>query len=290
MQRGWLIVNAFLKEEKFRELYQCLLDAAANVGVVLQMRTNVEVLMHLDALLEAEAPQFALFWDKDETLAWLLEAKGLRLFNPSSAIVDCDNKALTYARLIREQIPMPKTIPGPMTYARAGYRNCEFAEELGEQLGFPLVAKECYGSFGAQVYLVPTVEELKSLLQEKVSTPMIFQEFLAHTAGRDVRLYMVGETCAAAIERRNDKDFRANVAAGGTAVAYQPTKEEVALAQKACKCLKLEFGGVDILWDRAGNPLICEVNSNAHFRGIMDATGVPIAEKILSHIQNALES
>lgn len=282
---GWLIGNQFLRTENFQWLYDRLLGAAQRQNVNLVWKSNCEVLCRFSRLLQERRPDFAIFWDKDEALSWMLEAVGIRLFNPAQAIADCDNKALTYARLLAEQIPMPKTIPVPMTYARVGYTDVSFVREAGELLGFPMVVKECYGSFGAQVYRVESEEECVCLLREKGTTPMLFQEYLANTAGQDVRIYMVGGNAEAAIRRTNPHDFRANVNAGGKAESYVPTEEETALAKRACRCLNLDFGGVDILWDAKGKPLVCEVNSNAHFRGIYEASGVDIAEKILKHVK-----
>ena len=288
--KGWLLGNQFLRETRFCALYDRLLSAAERRNVALCYKTNAEVLANFPKLLESEHPDFVIFWDKDEVLAWMLESKGLRLFNSARAITDCDNKALTYARLLAAGIPTPQTIPVPVTYERVGYTDFTFLEHVGEILGFPMIVKECYGSFGAQVYLVHDLSECRKLLSEKAGTPMLFQKFLSHTAGRDVRIYMVGGEMAAAIERKNPSDFRANVAAGGQAAAYRPNTQEAAIARAACMCLHLDFGGVDLLWDERGRPLVCEVNSNAHFQGIADATGVHVEEWILDWILRAVKT
>lgn len=90
--------------------------------------------------------------------------------------------------------------------------------------------------------------------------------------GRDRRLFVVGDRVIAAIERRNEHgDFRANIEHGGVASAYFPTAQESALALAACRALGLDFGGVDLLEAEDG-PVVCEVNSNAHFAGLLSAT------------------
>ena len=82
-------------------------------------------------------------------------------------------------------------------------------------------------------------------------------------------------------------DFRANIALGGHAKAYTPTDLEAAMALKACSILKLDYAGVDILTDSDGEPLLCEVNSNAHFKGIFECTGINAADAIVAHILNS---
>ena len=38
------------------------------------------------------------------------------------------------------------------------------------------------------------------------------------------------------------------------------------------------------MFGEAGEPLLCEVNSNAHIKNILDLTGINIAEKIMAYI------
>ena len=51
---------------------------------------------------------------------------------------------------------------------------------------------------------------------------------------------------------------------------YTPTKEQEKLAIKTCQVLGLDFAGVDILFGENDEPIVCEVNSNAHFKNITD--------------------
>ena len=50
----------------------------------------------------------------------------------------------------------------------------------------------------------------------------------------------------------------------------------------------LDFAGVDVLFGRDG-PLLCEVNSNAHFKTTLECTGVNMAVEIMRHIARRLE-
>jgi glutathione synthase/RimK-type ligase-like ATP-grasp enzyme len=63
-----------------------------------------------------------------------------------------------------------------------------------------------------------------------------------------------------------------------------PTIEQCELALKCCEIIGLDFAGVDLLFGEQGEPILCEINSNAHFKNIYDCTGVNAAEAILSHI------
>lgn len=277
--KGWLVVNGFLNSNKFNEIYDWLKAAFEKRGHTIEVYTNTELASVDDIRYK---PDFVLFWDKDIPLAKRLEKIGLKLFNSSKAIENCDNKALTYIEL-ENKVPMPETIIAPMTYRNIGYNNTDFVYDAIKKLGLPLVIKECYGSFGQQVYLAESTDEALNIVRN-TREPLIFQKFIAESRGRDIRINMVGGKAVTAMMRYNESDFRANITNGGSMVPYTPDGNETALAEKVCKILELDFGGVDILFSERG-PLVCEVNSNAHFKNIYDCTGVNVADCIVEHVE-----
>lgn len=289
---GWLIVNEFLQSNKFNEIHLWLLEAAKKQGVNLSLKTNSQVLIDINVMQNniTEEIDFILFWDKDVRLASYLENMGLRLFNPAEAIATCDDKSLTHLRLMDGAVPMPRTIVAPMTYSNIGYTNLDFLKEVSERLGFPIVVKECFGSFGQQVYLVNDYNELVSKVKELEAKPILFQEFIKSSYGRDIRLQVVGDKVIASMLRYSENgDFRANLSIGGRMEVYNPTQDEIELAVNCCQVLGLDFAGVDILFGESEQPLVCEVNSNAHFKNIYDCTGVNAADWIIQHIKSNID-
>lgn len=265
---GILAVNHFLNSGKFNELHNHLITCAKNMNIDLSLKTNLEL-----ATQDVQA-DFVLFWDKDINLAKRLEKAGLPVFNSAHSIALCDDKASTYIEL-DGVVPQPKTLIAPKCFFKVDMS--EFVENAIDILGLPIVFKECFGSFGEQVYLCHSFDEIMRHISEK---PFILQEFIADSAGRDVRLEIVGGKCVSAALRENENDFRSNVTNGGTMRVYTPSEEEIATAIKACESLGLTFGGVDIL----RNGMVCEVNSNAHIINIMNSTGVDIAPLIFNEI------
>ena len=263
-----LAVNHFLKSEKFDDLHNHIIISAKNLGVDMEIKTNQE-LIFCD-----EKPDFVLFWDKDVNSARLLEKRDIQVFNGASSIALCDDKAKTYLAL-KGCVPQPETIIAPLAFTDVDYSL--FVHLAAEKLGFPLVFKECFGSFGEQVYLCKSESDVMSHINGK---PFLIQEFIKDSEGEDVRLEIVGGKCVAAMKRTNKNDFRSNITNGGNAVPYAPTKEEILLAQNACKRLGLTFGGVDIL--KGG--YVCEVNSNAHIMNLLNVTGIDVAPMIIEHI------
>ena len=270
--KGILAVNHFLISAKFRELHSHLVEAAEKENIELEVKTNLQLAM------ENPSCDFVLFWDKDINLARRLEKQGLPVFNSADSIEKCDDKARTYIEL-SGTVPQPKTLIAPKTYFKADFS--EFVDKAIEILGLPLVFKECFGSFGEQVFLCKTKEEIMNHITER---PFILQEFVVFSAGRDKRLEVVGGRVVAAMERYNENDFRSNVTNGGKMKPCEPSQAECDTAVAACEKLGLTFGGVDIL----EGGLVCEVNSNAHIINIMNCTGIDIAAEIFKEIQRNL--
>ena len=286
---GWLIVNRFLYTDKFSELYDWLIRAAAKAGSELTLLTNDRFLVSTDSgrvILpddKVPRPDYVIFWDKDIRLARALEAQGLRLYNRADAIEACDDKSLTFSRLAGS-VRMPKTFTFPFTYDHLGYNNLEFLDRLETILDYPFIIKECYGSFGAQVYLAGSRDEAISIIRNVKGRPCIAQEYIGSGRGRDIRINVVGNKCVASMLRYNDDDFRANITAGGHMKEYAPTRDQCEMALKVCRELKLDYAGVDILFGEYDEPVLCEVNSNAHFKSIFDCTGINVADAIISFI------
>lgn len=284
--KGLLIVNSFLSSAQTDETYRWLMNSAKRHGLHMEYKTNADyyALLNSNEVLPNPGEQdFILFWNKDVSLGANLEAMGYRLFNPSEAIRLCDNKSFTTAALAGI-VKMPKTFKVPMTFDTIGYTKDDFIDFLGEELSYPFVIKECWGSYGGQVYLATSKKEAFSIFSRIDGTECIACEYIHQSKGRDLRAYVVGNRVVAAMERRNDNDFRANITSGGTSHPYKITKEQEEMAITAAKALNLDFAGVDLLFLENDEPILCEVNSNAQFIGLHQATGIDITDAIIKHI------
>ena len=295
MLNGWLVVNHFLKSQKFDEIYQWLHNSAEKHDISLERHTNAEVINMLakskDCLIKNSNLDFILFWDKDVRLARLLEGYGVRLFNSADSIEICDDKYRTYTMLKNHNIKMPETIVVPMSYLAIDWNSSDVFDGLCSSLRFPVILKECFGSFGEQVYLIESPECLALKMNEIGIRPMIIQEYIESSKGRDLRLNVVGDEVVACMHRfSTNGDFRANVTNGASMEMYNPTDKQVEMAVTACKLLGLDFGGVDILFDEDESPILCEVNSNAHFKNIYDCTKINVADFTLEYIAILVEN
>lgn len=287
--KGWLVTNGFLRSQKFDELYSYFLASANTLGIDLHRYTSAELNAPVSSDFSefGERPNFVLFWDKDVLLARRLERAGFRLFNSSIAVETCDSKALT-ALALDGVAPTPQTIISPKTFDNVGYVNTDFVDAAVQQLGLPLVIKEEFGSFGQQVYLAKTADEAKQIVAKLGAKTFVMQRFVASSFGRDIRVNVVGGKAVCAMLRVSRSDFRSNVTLGGTTQPHALTSEEERIALAAAKAVGADFAGVDVLFG-AGGPLVCEVNSNPHFKSTLECTGVDLSRLILQYIVATLK-
>lgn len=286
--RGIFVSNAYLQGGKFGEPPAMFSASAKRLGIDLDMTTNADLMVPAgdsDALRRRIGePDFVLFWDKDVRCASNLEICECKVFNASECIRICDDKWLTHLALRKNNVPTIETVSCPLTFS--DYPDTGFLEDASERFGFPMVVKDNYGSFGMQVRLARDPESLHGMFSEPYM-PRIIQRYI-ECGGSDVRVEVVGDSAIAAMERHAAPgEFRSNATLGGTIRGRSPTAEEAELAMAACEAVGADFAGVDIIRSDDGD-VVCEVNSSAHLRNLLDCTGIDGSEAILLHIGDVI--
>src|SRR5690606_12684001 len=105
-----------------------------------------------------------------------------------------------------------------------------YFERVLADFGLPLIIKEGHGSFGAKVYLIETEEAFFEKVESLRGVDFVFQEFIASSRGRDIRVNTVGGRIVAAMYRHSETDFRANITNGGVAEPIELTENQQRLA------------------------------------------------------------
>lgn len=243
---------------------------------------KIETTDAFSLLSRSSFPKFAVFLDKDYTYARLLEQKGVRLYNRADAIRICDDKCLTAVEL-DGVANFPDTICAPLNYPVSDPHDELFLKAVSEKLGFPLIAKFCIGSLGAQVFLINSGDELSAFHMKNVKRGrIIYQRYVDESRGRDIRIYTVDGKAIASVSRENNSSFKSNAERGGRTEAIEPSKAHIEIAEKVSKKLGLDYAAVDFF--KMKEPLIAEVNSNAYFKDAEAASGVNIAACYAKHI------
>ena len=286
---GWLVTNKYHISNNFTELVKLLSTSARNHNIELEIIDNISILKILSNKNYIK-PDFVLFWDKDIKLAKYIETENIRVFNTSESIRICDDKALTYLYLKSNGIKMPKTIFSPLIYYHNLSEDNDFIDFVISHLHFPFVFKECFGSFGKQVYLINNKSELIERISIADKSPFELQEFINTSYGKDLRIYVVGNKVLGGMLRVNNSgDFRANIEIGGIGEKYILTRELQDLAIKIVSLLKLDFAGIDILFGNNDEPILCEVNSNAYFISFNNILDINVADYIIDHIIDSIK-
>ena len=282
MTSCWVIYNGSLVSDKFADQARLVAEAAERAGIAVTIMKNYETVMDLSVNLSI--PDFAILLDKDILLGYFLKSRGVPVYNDPAVIDLCDNKATQYVQLAAKGMPMPRTIIAPKVYPNFSIMDSGYFERVIDRLGLPMIIKEGHGSFGMKVYLIETEEQFYEKVDSLRGIDFVFQEFIASSRGRDVRVNIVGGRIVAAMYRHSETDFRANITNGGVASPIELTAAQQELALAAAEAVGATFAGVDLLFGENDQPLVCEVNAAAHIRNILNVTGVNVADAMIAYI------
>ena len=234
---------------------------------------------------------FVIYLDKDIYLAKILERAGYRLFNHADFIKMCDDKMLTNIMCSNLGIKMPTTIAGPLFYSpKLEEKNLKFLDSVVEELGFPMVFKKVYGSLGMGVYLVNSKKELVRLYKENCRQPIQFQEYIASSFGKSLRVLIVNKKVIGAFQRYNESDFRSNFGNTATSKEYILNDKFLSLAEKIANEFNVEYAGIDFLFGENDEPVLCEINSNAFFEEFEKVTKINVARLFMEMVKEKVNN
>lgn len=294
MKHALIVINGYYKNSNNEYKAKRLKEEFAKLDVECDVKDAISLipLCRGDTIaLNLSMYDFAIDLDKDAYLAKVISLK-LPMFNSYESMMLADDKMQSILALYHNGVNVPLTIPAPLCYISNpdSEKLNNFLNQVEQNLLYPLVFKECHGSLGKQVFLVNNREELESIEKKYIAVPHFYEKFLAKHQGNDYRIIVVGNEVVACMERKNDNDFRSNIALGGkgsdvsNSIPYM-YKE---LALKASKSLGLDYAGVDVGTDDEDNPVFIEANGNAFFTEIEKVTNVNIAKIFAEYIVKKL--
>jgi gamma-F420-2:alpha-L-glutamate ligase len=202
-----------------------------------------------------------------------LESFGVKVFNPSASIEISRDKMYTHQVLAAAGLPIPKSVLSKWPFDVA---------HIESEFSYPVIMKLTSGSKGDAVWKIDSRQELIDCMATLDTTkPIIFQEFLADTKGRDLRCFVVGDKVVAAMMRIAASGFKANVHQGGSVLNVQVGPVLQALAVDTARLCLLDCSGVDVLLDSESYK-ICEVNSSPGFQGLEKACETNVALEVVN--------
>lgn len=191
-----------------------------------------------------------------------LELLGIAVFNTGRAIERTVDKAMTSFRLALHGLATPAT----WVYEAAGTMPLEPAARLAA--GQSLVAKPLFGSQGEGVRRVDS-----TAVGEVVGGVHYLQDYVARDGPpfRDVRVLVIAGRARYAMERVS-LHWVTNRAQGARCLALKLTAEISALAEAASQAIDIDYAGVDLMQDHAGDWWIGEVNGIPAWWGLQQTT------------------
>jgi gamma-F420-2:alpha-L-glutamate ligase len=205
-----------------------------------------------------------------------LEKLDVLVLNDHNALDTSRDKLHTLQDLGAHNLPIPKTMIAKFPVDM---------ETIKREFTFPLILKRSSGTQGKGVMLIDNESHLNGVSDMiDISSPMIFQEFIAKSSGRDIRAIVVGGKVIGAMMRVARSGFKANYHQGGYVKGIKLSQAVEWLAIEAARLVDLEIAGVDILIDQKTYK-ICEINSSPGFEGFELATGVDVPWHILDFVK-----
>ncbi len=209
-------------------------------------------------------------------LTQLLEGRGARVINPSSAMLLCGDKVATAAELDRVGIPQPawRVASSP-----------EAAVKAAESLGYPVVFKPAVGSWGRLLAKIGDREACEAIAEHKAHMgPMhsvyFIQEYV-EKGGFDLRAVMIGGKTAT-LMKRSSEHWITNTARGATPECYPMDGDLEDLLNRTASAIGGDFLAVDVFKTPHGW-VINEVNGQPEFHGSVAATGIDVGGLMMEY-------
>jgi [lysine-biosynthesis-protein LysW]--L-2-aminoadipate ligase len=163
----------------------------------------------------------------------------------------------------------------------------ESAIQAIESMGYPVVIKPAVGSWGRLISKVNDRDAAEALLEHKTilgsyhHSIFYIQKYI-QKKGRDIRSFVVGDKCIAAIYRSSDH-WITNTSRGALASNCPLSDELCRISLQAANAVGGGILAIDIFESEQGL-LVNEVNYTMEFRNSIEPTGINIPASIVEYV------
>jgi RimK family alpha-L-glutamate ligase len=176
-----------------------------------------------------------------------MQNMGAKLLNTADSMELCNDKLMTQIVLNNAGIATPASW---VIQDADGFDMAVKALEERKLLGFPIIVKTFRGTHGIGVMKLDSSSSLVSVGQTllKEGIDFMLQEFCKHE--QSARIIMIGNEVLASNLRGQPKDkdeFRTNSHLGSETQPYEPSAEEIYLAQKIVGLFGCNFCAIDYI-------------------------------------------
>jgi ribosomal protein S6--L-glutamate ligase len=213
-----------------------------------------------------------------ETIVPLWQQHGATVLNPPAAMRVARDKLAAAVAFARAGIATPATLGFSHRDALSAWSTLDPDTET--------VVKPAHGSKGDGVRCFPSSAEALEALDDTAldgSSRLVAQPRLG-PYGQDVRAFVVGDRCVAAMRRRaTNGGFAANASLGADVEPCELSPLAADTAVAAVRALGLDYAGVDLLDTEP--PMVLEANALPGMAHISAATGINPASEVLRLLQ-----
>ena len=208
----------------------------------------------------------------------LFENAGIKCVNPSKVALTCGDKLLTSKVLEEKKVPQPEV--------RIAFTESSALQAI-EDMGYPVVIKPAVGSWGRLLSKINDRDAAEAVLEHKTVLgtyhhSIFYIQKYVDKKGRDIRSFVVGNNCIAAIYRTSDH-WITNTARGGVASNCVITDEIRDISLKAANAVGGGIVAIDIFETDTGLQ-VNEVNYTMEFKNSIHTTGVNIPKHIVDYV------
>ncbi|MCL4550956.1 MAG: lysine biosynthesis protein LysX [Bacteroidetes bacterium] len=208
----------------------------------------------------------------------LFEAAGIKCVNTFNVATICGDKLLTSVALAENKVPQPEV--------RVAFTE-ESALKAIEEMGYPVVLKPAVGSWGRLLSKINDRDAAEAILEHKTVLgsyhhSIFYIQKYVEKSGRDIRSFVVGDKCIAAIYRTSPH-WITNTARGGLATNCPVTPELSELSLKAAKAVGGGIVAIDVFETKQGL-MVNEVNYTMEYKNSITTTGVNIPKHMAEYV------
>jgi [lysine-biosynthesis-protein LysW]--L-2-aminoadipate ligase len=208
----------------------------------------------------------------------LFECAGVKCVNTSKVASICGDKILTSIALQENRVPQPEV--------RIAFTEDSTIAAI-EEMGYPVVLKPAVGSWGRLLSKVNDRDAAETILEHKVTLgsyhhSIFYIQKYVKKPGRDIRSFVIGEECVAAIYRVSPH-WITNTAQGGKAENCPLTPPLKEISVRAARAVGGGIVAVDV-FETEGGLQVNEVNYTMEFRNSIATTGVDIPKLIVDFV------
>jgi [lysine-biosynthesis-protein LysW]--L-2-aminoadipate ligase len=213
----------------------------------------------------------------------LFENAGVPCINSAQVALTCGDKLLTSKNLESCHVPQPEV--------RIAFTE-ESALKAIEDMGYPVVIKPAVGSWGRLLAKINDRDAAEALLEHKTILgsyhhSIFYIQRYIEKKGRDIRSFVVGNKCIAAIYRTS-QHWITNTARGGIASNCVVTDQISELSIQAAQAVGGGIVAIDI-FETARGMMVNEVNYTMEFKNSIHTTGVNIPKCIVDYVLQVAE-